>query len=324
MKNHPLFATGLCLAAIGTSHSLSFTSPVHHRGKAWQHLTLIRGTITSPPHILSAFAQIKTEELVTYETGECHDIELGNAFAQKLLELEKYRQEYGHCLVPKRYDKNPSLGNWVNKQRQNYRKFLRGENSSMNQQRINALNNVGFIWDATSIPQSQRSSHSDRAWNKMFLELKKFHKTHGHCQVPSSISLGQWVVRMRFLYRQDPSGKAKLALTQERIDLLNSISFSWSTRSEAIWRTRVEQLREFKREHSHCMVPRNYPENPQLSTWVATQRKNYNKKQQGKPTPLTQERIDQLEALEFVWSYWDHNFMSSDYNVNGAKLNEMW
>jgi hypothetical protein len=58
---------------------------------------------------------------------------LGRAFAGKLLELEAYRNEYGDCLVPKRYKRNPSLGNWVNKQRQNYRKFMRGEKSSMNE-----------------------------------------------------------------------------------------------------------------------------------------------------------------------------------------------
>lgn len=61
------------------------------------------------------------------------DNELGRAFVQKLLELEDYRQENGNCLVPKRYHRNPSLGNWVNKQRQNYRKFLKGEKSSMNE-----------------------------------------------------------------------------------------------------------------------------------------------------------------------------------------------
>lgn len=59
--------------------------------------------------------------------------EVGSAFAQKLLELEDYRRENGHCLVPKRYEGNPSLGNWVNKQRQNYRKLLNGEKTSMNE-----------------------------------------------------------------------------------------------------------------------------------------------------------------------------------------------
>ena len=58
---------------------------------------------------------------------------LGNAYARKVLELEKYKAEHGDCLVPKRYEENRSLGNWVNKQRQLYRKFLAGESSSMTQ-----------------------------------------------------------------------------------------------------------------------------------------------------------------------------------------------
>ena len=58
---------------------------------------------------------------------------LGTSFSQKLNELRVYQRQNGHCLVPKRYKSNPSLGNWVNKQRQNYKKFLKGEKSSMNQ-----------------------------------------------------------------------------------------------------------------------------------------------------------------------------------------------
>jgi hypothetical protein len=56
---------------------------------------------------------------------------LGISYAQKVMELSRFKSENGHCLVPKRYDKNPSLGNWVNKQRQLYRKYLMGDTSSM-------------------------------------------------------------------------------------------------------------------------------------------------------------------------------------------------
>ena len=58
--------------------------------------------------------------------------QLGSAFTQKLIELEEYKKKHGDCLVPRRYEENPSLGNFVNKQRQSYRKFLLGEKSSMN------------------------------------------------------------------------------------------------------------------------------------------------------------------------------------------------
>jgi hypothetical protein len=58
---------------------------------------------------------------------------LGSAFTQKLIELQDYKMKHGNCLVPRRYEENPSLGNFVNKQRQSYRKFLLGEKSSMNE-----------------------------------------------------------------------------------------------------------------------------------------------------------------------------------------------
>lgn len=60
-------------------------------------------------------------------------IRFGPAFAQKIIELAEYKEKFGDCLVPKRYQDNPSLGNFVNKQRQLYRKYLEGENSSMTQ-----------------------------------------------------------------------------------------------------------------------------------------------------------------------------------------------
>ena len=74
------------------------------------------------------------------EIDELHQLDekqlinqLGYPYAQKILELSVYKAKYGDCMVPKRYDENPSLGNWVNKQRQLYRKFLDGENNSINQ-----------------------------------------------------------------------------------------------------------------------------------------------------------------------------------------------
>ena len=60
------------------------------------------------------------------------------------------------------------------------------------------------------------------------------------------------------------------------------------------------------------MVPRKYPTNEQLAAWVATQRKNYNRRKLGKPSPLTVARIDELEELGFIWSYWDHNFFDEE------------
>lgn len=163
------------------------------------------------------------------------------------------------------------------------------------QKRILALNKIGFVWVATSLPTK---STSDDAWQSKYNQLLQFHESNGHCNVPSSSSLGQWIVRQRYLYRQSPS-----SLTAERIALLNQLDFQWLTRSEQIWNTRMNELREFKEANGHVMIPSSY-KNKQLASWVSTQRKKYNN------GSLARERIKELEQMGFVWRYWD--------KVNGA------
>ena len=291
--------------------------------------------------------------------------EVGHAFYQKLLELDAYIQLYGHCRVPKRYAPNPSLGNWVNKQRQQYKKYMAlggggkvgggGDHSSdvktsMNETRIKALNQRNFIWDATttttpSTPESSSSSstttssaYDDISWQRMYNQLEQYYTIHKHCNVPSTTSLGRWVVRQRFHYR-----RKQLTNNECRVRMLNELNFTWPTYSERIWELRIQQLREFASIHGHVCVPRSYTANPSLGPWVATQRKYYNKylsqqqqqqqEQQHQQNgggvlgggervgggldsrfsittscPLTKERINQLDEMGFVWSYWDHNF----------------
>ena len=65
----------------------------------------------------------------------------------RLDELREYRGEHGNCNVPRNYEPNPSLANWVNTQRQQYRLFQEGMPSSMTKERINKLEGIDFEWD---------------------------------------------------------------------------------------------------------------------------------------------------------------------------------
>ncbi|KAL3766761.1 hypothetical protein ACHAWO_005159 [Cyclotella atomus] len=239
-------------------------------------------------------------------------IRFGPAFAQKIIELAEYKEKFGDCLVPKRYQDNPSLGNFVNKQRQLYRKYLEGENTSMTQEKIEVLESLGFAFNTSSIPI--RSHSSDRAWRKMYNQLAEYHKLHGHSSVPSNTSLGQWCVTQRYRYRLNGNEENGRSLSQDRIEMLDKLGFVFETRYEVLWDQRINELKEFKKLYGHCMVPRNYKPNPQLASWVTTQRKYYNLKKRGKKSYLTDERQKQLEAMDFVWSYWDYNF-----TLNGFK-----
>lgn len=49
--------------------------------------------------------------------------------------LKAYKEERGHCKVPKAYEKDVELANWVRNQRLEHANYLKGKNSRMNTER---------------------------------------------------------------------------------------------------------------------------------------------------------------------------------------------
>jgi len=118
----------LIFSIIGTTSLTCGLVPAHNLNN--RHATI--HSTTNRARILSATTTDDTDAATTTIVDEQLTKQLGSAFTQKLTELEEYKKKHGNCLVPRRYEENPSLGNFVNKQRQSYRKFLMGEKSSMN------------------------------------------------------------------------------------------------------------------------------------------------------------------------------------------------
>ena len=91
--------------------------------------------------------------------------------------------------VPLKYPTYPSLGNFVNRQRTEYRKLLLGKNSSMTQTKMQDLNRVGFLWSV------REGGHT--SWEVRLGELREYKRVYGHCNVPKlyreNPSLGYWV-----------------------------------------------------------------------------------------------------------------------------------
>lgn len=255
--------------------------------------------------------------------------------------LKEYKAKYGDCLVPKRFKEDQKLGTWVDTQRVQYKKLKKkleehgidynGPNDSpeetsdngasggmkpvigrLTEERIRKLESLGFVW----------SLRDD--WRKHFDELKKFKAEHGHCNVPARYSknrrLGIWVSSQRQQYKMlisadvAPSEKRLTPLTQERIDLLNELGFTWTIRSRdslgESWSQRLLDLKEYRTLHGNCLVPSRYPENPELGIWVGTQRTQYRlymkAKEKGQKVPgtsaMNEDRIRQLEEIGFVWA----------------------
>ena len=68
-----------------------------------------------------------------------------------------------------------------------------------------------------------------------------------------------------------------------------------------LWKQRLKELKAYKEKHGDCLVPFNYEHNAKLANWVSHQRKQYKEWLNDVHSTITQERIDQLNEIEFVW-----------------------
>lgn len=80
---------------------------------------------------------------------------------------------------------------------------------------------------------------------------------------------------------------------------------------EERWLIRYEELKKFVKSHGHCLVPKDYAENPQLGRWVQNQRLQHKLLEQRKSTRLSPFRLAKLNALDFQWRLrddWFHRY----------------
>jgi len=150
------------------------------------------------------------------------------AWEAKLKDLVTYKKKHGNCFVPAREYK--TLGYWVDNQRQQYRLFQDGEKAKITEERIDKLEDMGFVWDASHLTGAQVD---DEAWDLRFNELAAYEEKHGDCLVPQRYKpnkqLATWVKTQRKQYRLLQEGKTS-SMTDERIAQLEDIGFKWKVR----------------------------------------------------------------------------------------------
>jgi hypothetical protein len=182
-------------------------------------------------------------------------------------------------------------------------------------------------YDHETVEDSRRKARWDRMWNRRYEELKEYVAENGDSLVPwkyaKNESLGVWVKRQRSHFN------AEVALPNERTKKLDEIGFIWDV-LEAQWFERLQELKEYKKNHGDTLVPRGNRENPLLGRWVNTQRSDYTHYQKIKELEekwrgvevlddkvkeemdrltrrgMTEKRIQLLEAEDFVWDVHAH------------------
>jgi len=201
--------------------------------------------------------------------------------------LISFKNQYGHCNVPKSYEAVPKLGRWCNTLRTLHNQ------GRLSSDRIDRLTSIGFSFG----PLAEQ-------WEEMFQALTAFKVVHGHCNVPQNYetnsSLGAWCDRQRQYKRQ---GK----LSPDRIERLESNGFDFDPYATE-WEQMFQALIAFKEEHGHCNVLQLHDSNVSLGRWCSLQRQY---KRQGKLSP---DRIERLESNGFNFdrraAQWEEMFQA--------------
>ncbi len=173
------------------------------------------------------------------------------------------------------------------------------------------------LWELLGFPPQDgkwRKGH----WEHMYKKLRTHHSKTGNCRVESTVDyeLEYFVRDQRREYVRWRSGLPSI-LTKKRIQLMEQIEFEWIKNrpkmrksNEERWNEMIEDLTLYRQKHGHTEVPQEYEDNPQLGRWVMNQRTFYRMNQVGIHTPLSEDRIDQLEELDFVWGVRDKQWFT--------------
>ena len=151
---------------------------------------------------------------------------------ENFVQLCTFKAQFGHCIVPPKYEPNRSLGAWCGSQRSFHRQYTKAKSSgqslgniAINEDRIGKLEEIGFDW----------TNRKDEAiWKKFLEDIRAFKLTYGiDCPVPFDFkenpglgSFAQAQCAQRVLYDQ---GKPS-SLDASKIAELDSLGFCWNDR----------------------------------------------------------------------------------------------
>ena len=234
--------------------------------------------------VLDTAAEILRVHVFPCVLEGCQGQELWQRGVQELL---AFKENYGHCIVPKMYSSSTGfqLGQWVMNQR-TYKS--RGK---LSEEQIKQLEDLGFVWN---VP--------DHRWQEGFNRLVDYKSVYGDVNVPQGYvtddghNLGVWANNQRI-------AMSKGKLSEEQIKQLEDLGFVWNVFDHQ-WQQGFDRLVAYKSVHGDVNVPVGHvtDDGYKLGSWVYEQRRSMSK---GK---LSEEQIKQLEDLGFVWNVPDHRW----------------
>ena len=207
-----------------------------------------------------------------------------------LKEFIEFKQKFGTAKMPNKHKNSDDfhVGNWQRVNRRNKDK--------LSEEKIQALDREGFIWDPKVTDLQKKMS-----------EIRQFKKEHGDLLLLTpklNKQLSKWAQHVR-------GGAIKLG--EKEKDELNKLGFIWGDLNVTLWERGYKELLLFKEKEHHVNVPQTYISSTgfNLGYWVSEQRNSKDDTRYGK------ERTARLNAIGFIWNTIEEAW---DFHLNELKL----
>jgi len=231
---------------------------------------------------------------------------LAPSYEEMYEKLAKHKSETGTLDVNK--DEDDELFTWTKEQKKMLLLHFQEKPVPLSDEQIENLKSLGY-----DKGRSKKGCPNyvvdvgleEKKWGLMLDSLLKWKEENGTFAIPNDTSslpkevkvLQNWVQGQRKEYRNLQDGKES-SLTAQRLQRLTAIGLDLKSRPPTLtWEERMQSLREFVSEHGHCKPTRDHP----LSGFVSNIRTFYREKEEGKPSCLTDERVNDLLEIGFVF-----------------------
>lgn len=139
---------------------------------------------------------------------------------------------------------------------------------------------------------NKKTKKAVEEWEDRFLDLEAFTAKHRHCRVPRSgsyLRLHHWLYRQKRMKREGV--REERVLDQGRIDRMEALGVEWDRQPspQAQWTRNYKALLQFKEEHGHFQLPKEWTE---LRQWIRLQKSS---------AKNNEDQIEKLNALGIGW-----------------------
>ena len=187
----------------------------------------------------------------------------------------------------------------------------------LTKEQIARLDAIGMDW---------QDSYTKR-WNYGYEQAKAYYEKHGNLSVSvtyvteNGFPLGKWL--RRHTESNTQGGQTSIKVTPERKAKLDAIGFNWI--KEDLWSKRIAACKEYKKEHGNLDISQHYvtTDGLWLGKWIYECRKAYRGEQTNVVKQLTQEQIQELNALGMDWRTPTEKAWEEKYQAAAAMLERM-